>query len=124
MSRPVDFETVREIALTLPGVVASMGKRGISFKVRGKLLSCKAIHPSAEEGTLMIRIGSAQRAKLLATHPDIYYLTPHYEPYPSLLVRLSRISRAALAERLEEAWRFVTSDVRPAGRASPKGPRG
>ncbi len=124
MPKPVTFETVREIALALPGVVGSMGARGVSFKARGKMLACRAIHPSAEEGSLMVRIDPASRAKLLAADPDAYYLTPHYAPYPCVLIRLSRVGRAGLAERLDEALRFVTSDVRPSARASRKGPRG
>jgi hypothetical protein len=123
MPRQVDFGTVREIASTLPGVVVSLGARGVSLKVRGKMLACRAIHPSAEEGSLVVRIDAARRAKLLAAHPEVYYLTPHYAPHASVLIRLSRIGRDALAALLEEAMRFVTSDARPAGRASRKGPR-
>jgi hypothetical protein len=123
MPKPVDFETVREIALALPGVVASLGARGMSLKVRGKMLACRAIHPSAEDGSLMVRIDAARRAKLLAAHPQVYYVTPHYAPHASVLIRLSRISRGALAAVLEEAMRFVTSDARPVARASRKGPR-
>jgi len=124
MAKPVTFETVRDLAQALPGVVGSMSSRGVSFKVRGKMLACRAIHPSAEEGSLMVRTDSVSRAKLLAADPDTYYLTPHYVPYSCLLIRLSRISRAALAERLDEALRFVTSDARPSARASRKAPRG
>jgi len=71
----------------------------------------------------MVRIDGARRAKLLAADPTVYYLTPHYAPHASVLVRVSRISRAALAALLEEAMGFVTSDARPAARASRKGPR-
>lgn len=124
MPKPVTFETVREIALALPGVIGSMSSRGVSFKVGGKILACRAIHASAEEGSLMLRIDTARRAKLLAADPDTYYLTPHYAPYSSVLIRLSRISRASLAERLDEAWRFTTSAAPPSARASRKGPRG
>jgi|SRR5215472_11906002 len=119
MASSVSFETVREIALALPGVVGSMGRRGIAFKVRGKMLTCKAIHRSAEEGSLMVRLDSERRAKWLAAEPEVYYLTPHYEPYPCVLVRLSRISRNALADRLAEAWSFVTRDA-PKSREAPK----
>lgn len=119
----MDFETAREIALGLPGVVASLGARGMSLKVRGKMLACRAIHPSAEEESLMVRIDVARRAKLMAADPEVYYVTPHYAPYASVLVRLSRVSRSALAALLEEAMRFVTSDARLAARASRKGPR-
>ncbi len=123
MPRQVDFGTVREIASALPGVVVSLGARGMSLKVRGKMLACRAIHPSAEEGSLMVRIDAARRAKLLAADPEVYYLTPHYAPHASVLIRVSRIGRDALAELLEEAMRFVTRGARPTGRASRKAPR-
>jgi len=71
----------------------------------------------------MVRIDAARRTKLLAADPEVYYVTSHYAPYDSVLVRLSRVSRSALAALLEEAMRFVTSDARPAARASRKGPR-
>ena len=121
--KPVNFETVREIASTLPGVVASMGARGMSFKVRGKMVACKAIHRSAEEGSLVVRIDSARRAELLRADPDAFYLTPHYEPYSAVLVRLRSVGRAALARLLEEARLFVSGEPR-AARASSRGPRG
>jgi len=123
MPRQADFGTVREIASALPGVVVSLGARGMSLKVRGKMLACRAIHPSAEEGSLVVRIDAARRAKLLAADPEVYYLTPHYAPHASVLIRVSRIGRDALAELLEEAMRFVTRGARPTGRASRKAPR-
>ncbi len=110
-SKPVTFETVRELALALPGVAASMGARGMAFRVRGRMLACKAIHRSAEEGSLVVRLDPARRAKLIAADPEVYYLTPHYEPYPTVLVRLSRIKRETLAELLQEASRFVSSEA-------------
>jgi hypothetical protein len=121
--KPVNFETVREIASALPGVVASMGARGMAFKVRGKMIACKAIHRSAEEGSLVVRIASARRAELLAADPEAYYLTAHYEPYAAVLVRLERIGRSALRRLLEESRLFVSGEPR-AARASSKGPRG
>jgi hypothetical protein len=121
--KPVNFETVREIALALPGVVASMGARGMAFKVRGKMIACKAIHRSAEEGSLVVRIDPARRAELLAADPDAYYVTAHYEPHSAVLVRLGSVSRDALGGLLGEACLFVSGEPR-AARASSKGPRG
>ena len=121
--KPINFETVREIALALPGVVASMGARGMAFKVRGKMIACKAIHRSAEQGSLVVRIDPARRAELLATDPETYYVTAHYEPYAAVLVRLDRVSRAAVTRLLGESRLFVSGEPR-AARASSKGPRG
>ena len=36
----------------------------------------------------MIRMPVDQRDALIAEAPDVYYLKPHYEPYPCVLVRL------------------------------------
>lgn len=47
------------------------------------------------------------RAELLRQHADIYYVTDHYEPHPTVLVRLSKITRADLRELLRDAHRFA-----------------
>src|SRR5436189_6430073 len=104
-----DFDMVREIALALPDVEESTIHGAPSLKVRGKLLACPAIHRSAEPGTIAVRIDRAERAKLLENEPDIYYVTDHYENYPTVLVRLPRINRAALKKLLDTAWRFVSA---------------
>ena len=73
----------------------------------GRLLACEAIHKSAEPNTLMVRIGLQRRVELLAQSGEVHYPTDHYAPYPAVLVRLSRIKRAALKELLTESWEFV-----------------
>jgi hypothetical protein len=105
----VDYATVRELALRLPDVVDSSTLRGMAFKAQGKLLACKAIHRSAEPETLMVRVGTAQRDRLIAAQPEVYYLTPHYLLNASVLVRLKHIRRRALESVLETAWQFVTA---------------
>ncbi|HZF29999.1 MAG TPA: MmcQ/YjbR family DNA-binding protein [Gammaproteobacteria bacterium] len=108
-AKRMDFAAVREIALALPDVADATTGRGPAFKARGKLLTCAAIHSSAEEGSLAVRIDPQLRAELLTAEPDVYYVTSHYEPYPMVLVRLARIRRAALRKLLETAWVFVTA---------------
>jgi hypothetical protein len=107
--KPVDFDTVREIAMALVDVEESMGRGVSSFKVRGKLLVWPAMNRSAEPGSLAVRIDANVRAGLLASAPDVYYVTPHYESHPVVLVRLARISRAALTQLLGTAWLFASS---------------
>jgi hypothetical protein len=41
---------------------------------------------------------------LLATDPDVYFTTPHFDGYPAVLVRLERIAADELAELIGEAW--------------------
>jgi hypothetical protein len=99
----IDFDTVREIALALPGVEESTNPRGTSLKVAGGMLACPAVHASAEPSSLMVRVSAELRERLLATEPDAYYLTEHYVGYPSILVRLSRVSRDSLRDVLASA---------------------
>ena len=40
----------------------------------------------------------------------MFYLTPHYQPWPMVLVRLDRVERDDLKERVVEAWRFEAPD--------------
>ena len=108
MSRLVGgLNTVRELALALPDVKENVTKRGTGWKVKGKLMTCEAIHKSAESNSLMIRVSAKERARLIKSQPDIYYLTDHYRPYDAILVRLSRIDEESLRGILESSWRFV-----------------
>jgi hypothetical protein len=127
----VDLDVVRELALALPDVEEGTSWGATSFKVRGRMFACEAIHSSAEDRTLMVRIDTNLRDALLADEPDVYYLTPHYAPYPAVLVRLERVSRASLDKVLGTSWLFVGSKgpavARRAtrkGRRRPAEPRG
>lgn len=107
--KTIDFDVVREIALTLPGVVEGTIHGAPSLKVRGKLLACPALHSSAEPDTIAVKLDFDQRARLIADAPHTYYLTDHYVNHPTVLVRLSRMDRNSLTELLGMAWRFVSS---------------
>jgi len=107
----LDFETVRELGLALPDVTEGTAYGAPALKLRGKLLACIPVDKSAEAQCVAVRIGLAHRAELLQLHPAIYYITDHYEPYPDVLVRLSKISRAQLGGLLREAHAFVSSSL-------------
>ena len=115
-SKKIDFDVVREIALALPDVEDDSIHGAPSWKLRGKLLTCKAMHRSAEPNTLAVRIDIDQRAELIAGDPNVYYVTDHYVNYPTVLVRLSRIDRNSLTDLLGMAWRFVSAKTKPSGR--------
>ena len=108
--KPVTFDTVREIGLALPDVEDSTMYGKLALKVRGKLLTCLAVHKSAEPESLIVRIDSEQRAGLLEEAPEIYYVTDHYRDHPAVLVRLARIPADQLRDLLGAAWRFVTAE--------------
>ena|SRR6267143_1237347 len=109
MAGKLNFDTVRRIALTLPDVEESTTHGAPSLKIRGKLLTCPAIHSSAEPGSIGVRIDFDQRAELIAAAPDTYYLTDHYVDHPVVLVRLSHIRLDALQDLLLMAWKFVSA---------------
>jgi hypothetical protein len=111
-SKKTGFNVVREIALSLPDVEESTIHGVPSLKVRGRLLTCPAIHRSVEPNTLAVRIDFDQRAELMAAEPSIYYVTDHYMNYPTVLVRLGQIDRNSLRDLLGRAWRFVSSKTK------------
>lgn len=109
--RRTTFDDVRAIGRTLPDVEESTMYGAPALKVRGKLLACMASHKSAEPNTLVVRLDFDDRDALIADAPHTYYLKPHYEGYPSVLVRLPLINRDALRDLLHSAWRTVTASA-------------
>ena len=96
----IDFDTVRKIGLTLPGVEESTSYGAPALKVHGKLLACVPTHRSAELGSLAVRVDFNARAELLAAAPDVYYVTEHYLNFTAVLVRMSRVTPDALRDLL------------------------
>jgi hypothetical protein len=105
---PVNFETVRNIGLALPGVEESTAFGVPALKVRGALLACVPSNRSAEPGSLVVRMDFDNRAELLVADPDVYYITDHYAGYSAVLVRLSRVNSDMLRDLLGMAHKFVT----------------
>jgi hypothetical protein len=100
------FTTVRRLTRNLDGVEDTTAYGSPCLKVGGRILACIAINKAAEPNTLMVRLSSfEQRDELIAEQPDVYYLKPHYEPYPCVLVRLGRVDADALRDLLLGAWR-------------------
>jgi len=109
----LNFDTVRNIGLTLPGVEESTAYGQRALKVRGKLLACVPANRSAEPGSLAVRVDFDDRAELLAADPDVYYVTDHYVGYSAVLVRLSRVNPEVLRDLLGMAYKFVTRSAPP-----------
>jgi hypothetical protein len=114
------FEDVAAIALALPEVVEEPVFGDRAWKVRKKLfvwerpLRKKEVEqlggPEPEGGAptgdiLGVRVPDEEaKAALLASEPEIYFTTPHFDGYPSVLVRLEKIPRQDLEEAIVEAW--------------------
>jgi hypothetical protein len=109
MATKTTFDTVRKIGSAIPGVEESTGTRGTSLTAGGKMIACPATNKSAEPNSLVVRIDFDQRDAMIAEAPETYYVTDHYLNYPSVLVRLSRVSPDALRDLLQAACRFVSA---------------
>jgi hypothetical protein len=109
----IDFDTVRNIGLALPGVEEGTAYGFPALKVHGKLLACVPANRSAEPGSIVVRVDFEDRAELLAAAPDVYYITDHYANYNAVLVRLSRVNSGVLRDLLGMAYKFVTANVKP-----------
>lgn len=120
-SRKVNFDTVRNIGLALPGVEESTAYGSPALKVHGKLLACVPAHRSAEPGSLAVRVDFGDRAELLAGAPEVYYLTDHYVGYNAVLVRMSRITPGVLRDLLGMAYKYVTRKAAPASSSGKRG---
>jgi hypothetical protein len=97
----VTWERVAELALELPEVEASTSWERPSFKVRGKTFAGASRH----EGAMFARCDRDERPLLVASNPDLYRLTPHFEAAPAfLLVWLEHAEEEDVRERLLDAW--------------------
>ncbi|MEK6303391.1 MAG: MmcQ/YjbR family DNA-binding protein [Acidobacteriota bacterium] len=102
---PVTFETVRELALALPGVKEGTSYRTTAFKVNGRLLA--RFHQDGE--TLVVKCEFAAREVLMGVNPTTFYLNDHYRCWPWVLVRVSNVHLDELRGLLEDAWRASAS---------------
>lgn len=116
-SRAVTFDTVRQIALAMPGVEESTAYGQPALKLRGQLLACLPSHRSAEPGSLVLRLDFADRADLLAGDPSAYYITEHYRNYPAVLVRMARVTPSQLKDLVNMAHKFVAGKSKAAPRS-------
>ena len=122
--KPVNFDTVREIGLALPGVEESTAYGMPALKLRGDLLACLPSHRSVERDSLVVRVDFDDRDQLLAEAPDIYYLTDHYVGYNGVLVRLARVNPEVLKDLLRMAHNFVSRKAKSRTRArTPRKPK-
>ena len=101
----MSVETVRQLALALPGVEETTSYRTHAFKVNGKLIA--RFHQDGE--SLVLKVEYAAREVLMGANPKTFYVTDHYRCWPWMLVRLSSVDPDELRELLEEAWRSRAS---------------
>jgi hypothetical protein len=98
-----EWKDVVEIGSRFPGVVEGTSWGTPSMTVRKKFMCRMRTNPDA----LVVRvIDIADRDALLKSDPDVFFITPHYQGYPAVLVRLEAVDEQMLAELIEDAWRI------------------
>jgi hypothetical protein len=99
----MSWDDVLEIARRFPAIEEGTSYGTPSLKVRKKFLCRLRTNPDA----LVVRtIDLADAEALLKGQPDVFFITPHYENYPAVLVRLEVVDPEQLAELIEDAWRL------------------
>ncbi|MEW5849282.1 MAG: MmcQ/YjbR family DNA-binding protein [Myxococcota bacterium] len=96
------WETVKELCRELPGVEEGIWFRTPAMKVKGK--SFTRLKEDGE--TLVVMVPEVEKDILLAARPDVFFQTDHYVGWPAMLIRLKKVSRPALRERLVVAWKL------------------
>ena len=98
-----DWDTVRKLAGAFPGVEEQVSYGEPALKVKGKLFVWMSPNREAH-GALAVRVDPEEKDLFLEANPDVYFTVPHYDGYPIVLVRLERVGRDELRERIEDAW--------------------
>lgn len=94
------FATVQAIMGGLPEATEGVSFGTPSFTIRKKFI-CRLREPDV----LVVKVEDLLlRDGLVQSKPAIYFTTPHYDDYPAVLIRLSRIGDAELEDLLTDAW--------------------
>lgn len=97
----VVWEQVRSLALALPEVEESTSFGAPAFSVHGK----KFAGVSRHDGAMWTRCDRDERPLIVASNPELYRLTPHFEAAPAfLLIWLEHAVEEDVRERLLDAW--------------------
>lgn len=109
------WDDVRRLALALPETSEGLAYGGAAWSVRKKLVvwerplrkaDLAALGDAAPSGPVLGAYVEHVGAKeaLLATEPDVFFTTPHFDGQAIVLVRLDSIGLDELEEVVVEAW--------------------
>ena len=93
--KPVTFDTLRVLALALPGVEEGTSYGTPALKVKGKLMA-----RLKEDGeSVVLVVGFDNREILMQANPETFYITDHDRNVQIYQVQWYRDQRAAQAAR-------------------------
>jgi hypothetical protein len=94
------WEAVRRFGSGLPEVEEATSWGTPALRLRRKLL----VRLRDDGETLALRVDPEERLALVHEQPEVFFVTPHYQDYPFVLVRLAAVDPDELEELLTEAW--------------------
>lgn len=94
------WTTVVQLGTRLPDVEEGIWFRTPSLKVKGR--SFTRLKEDGE--TLVVLVDETEKEVLMAAQPEVFFQTEHYLGWPAMLVRLKKVTRQQLQERLVAAW--------------------
>lgn len=98
----MNFDEVRQIALSFPGVTEHQAFGRPTLRIGKRFLACIA---KIDDDTLCLKVPDPiQRDVFLDSNPDTYYLTEHYANFECLLVRMPNVDPDELRDLIEGAW--------------------
>jgi hypothetical protein len=107
---------VRAIATKLPDVEEGTTFGFPAFKVNGTAFAWFPKKKEVEPGSLGVRMSILERDHRVFANPKVFYVTPHYRDYTSVLARVELMSAAALRALLESGYEFVVSTAKRGSR--------
>lgn len=103
----MNYDEVRQIALTFPGVDEHLAFGRPTLRVSKKFLACIA---KIDPDTLCLKMPDhMQRDILLSAKPDVFYMHAHYADFGAILIRLPRVDPDELRDLIEDSWRLLAS---------------
>ena len=105
------LDVTRALA-AFPGITARPGKR--EWRVNDKLVAWERPLRATDKAALgaaappdpilAVWVPLDAKEMLLASRPEVYFTTPHFNGYPAILIRLPKIPARELRELLRQAW--------------------
>lgn len=107
-----DAATARRIARSLPETEDLSTDAMLRFRVRGKQFAWTYLERNAATGprspkldVLALSCRREEKDAILASAPDTFFSTPHYDGFPAYLVRLANVDESELQALITAAWR-------------------
>jgi len=104
IAKGVTAAQLRKIALSFPEASEKTSYGKPAFAVGKKFFT----RLRAEDNSIVFIVDDLHtRDMMLELDPKTYFITDHYKDYPSVLVRMERITQDELCAMLERRWRKI-----------------